>query len=287
VEKKSNQASRLCNDARDDFPSCKFRFGPPVWSVIKSVFKFQSLRRLIIWRVAHSIFNMGNDDAEPPPKIIFSSEMAAKYSPFIRKSIPGYDDMHQMAASIIRSRAPEEARVLVVGAGDGQELLCLKRSGPSLRVTGVDPSVDMLGVARARLAEQGFKADLHAGPLSTLGETAPFDAATAILVMHFVEGMEGKLGFLREIAGRLRPNGVYLHVELCLEADFQDDWNRFQLDKGRSEDELREHNIRRTNSIFPVSPETAERLFADAGFERATTFFKAFNFHGWVMERKA
>ncbi|MBI3581967.1 MAG: class I SAM-dependent methyltransferase [Nitrospinae bacterium] len=228
---------------------------------------------------------MENDD-KAPPKIVFSSEMAAKYSSLIRSSIPGYDDMHQMAASIIRRRVPEDARVLVVGAGAGQELLCLKRSGPSLRVTGVDPSADMLGVAQTRLAEQGFKADLHAGPLSTLGETAPFDAATAILVMHFVEGMDEKLSFLREIAGRLKPNGVYLHVELCLETDFQDDWNRFQLDKGRGEEELREHNVRRANSVFPVSPETAEGLFADAGFTRAATFFKAFNFHGWIMERK-
>jgi tRNA (cmo5U34)-methyltransferase len=179
------------------------------------------------------------------------------------------------------------ARVLVVEAGDGQELLGLKKDRPSLRVTGVDPSADMLGVARTRLAEHGLKTDLHAGLLSTLGETAPFDAATAILVVHFVEGIEGKLSFLREIAGRLKPNGVYLHVKLCRETDFQDDWNRFQLDKGRSEEELREHNVRRVNSVFPISPETAGSLFADAGFERATTFFKAFNFHGWGMERKA
>lgn len=230
---------------------------------------------------------MENDNTAPPPKMEFSSKMAAKYSSFIRKSIPAYDDMHQMAASIIRCRAPEDARVLVVGAGDGQELLCLKKTGLSFRVTGVDPSEEMLGVARTRLAEHGFKADLHAGPLSTLGETAPFDAATAVLVMHFVEGIEGKLNFLREIAERLKPNGVYLHVELCREIDFEDDWNRFQLDKGRGEEELREHNLRRANSIFTVSPETTEGLFVRAGFEKATTFFKAFNFHGWVMERKA
>ncbi len=229
---------------------------------------------------------MENDDVVLPPKMEFSSKMAAKYSAFIRQSIPGYDDMHQMAASIIRRRAPEDARVLVVGAGDGQELLCLKNTGPSFRVTGVDPSEEMLGVARTRLAERGFEPDVHAGTLSTLRETAPFDAATAVLVMHFVEGVEGKLSFLREIAGRLKPDGLYLHVELCRETDFEDDWNRFQLDKGRGEEELREHNLRRANSIFPVSPETTEGLFAQAGFERVTTFFKAFSFHGWVMERK-
>jgi tRNA (cmo5U34)-methyltransferase len=242
---------------------------------------------LIIWRGAHSICDMENGKKPPMPKMEFSSEMAAKYCSFIRQSIPAYDDMHQMAASILWCRAPADARVLVVGAGDGQELLCLKKTRPSWRVTGVDPSAEMLGVARTRLAEHGFKADLHAGPLSTLVETAPFDAATAILVAHFVKGIEGKLNFLREIAGRLKPNGVYLHVELCRETDFQDEWNRFQLDKGRGAEELREHNVRRANSVFPVSPETAERLFAEAGFGLATTFFKAFNFHGWVMERKA
>jgi len=212
--------------------------------------------------------------------------MAAKYSAMIRSTIPAYDDMHQMAVSILGCRVPEHARVLVVGAGDGQELLSLKKAQPSWRLTGVDPSADMLGVARTRLASHGLEVDLHTGHLSKMPETEPFDAATAILVMHFINGTEGKLSFLRDIASRLKPNATYLHVELC-ESSFQDEWNRYQLDKGRGEEELREHNIRRANSVFPVTPETAEKLFVEAGFTRPTTFYKAFNFHGWVMERKS
>lgn len=226
------------------------------------------------------------------PKIEFNAEMAEKYSANIRTSIPGYDDMHQMAASCLRCRLAGDARLLVVGAGDGQEILSLKKASPTWRVTGVDPSAEMLGIARARLAASGFEAELLVGNTDVVPGAQTFDAATSILIMHFVKEEEGKAKFLREIAKRLKPGGLYLHVELCADThspsplDFQEALSHFQMGKGRTEEEVTEHNIRRANSVFPILPRDTEHLFEQAGFWRHALFYKAFNFHGWLMEKR-
>lgn len=226
------------------------------------------------------------------PKIEFNAEMAAKYSSLIRLSIPGYDDMHLMAVSCLRCRLAENARLLVVGAGDGQEFLNLKKAVPTWSVTGVDPSAEMVGIARARLAAGGFEVELIVGETNDVPMAQAFDAATSILVMHFVKGRDGKGEFLRKIAQRLKPGGWYIHVELCADshplspANFQKALNRFEASKGRTEEEVAEHNLRRANSVFPLIPREVEHLFEQAGFWRHSLFFKAFNFHGWVMEKK-
>lgn len=226
------------------------------------------------------------------PKIEFNAEMAEKYSAHIRTSIPGYDDMHQMAASCLRCRLAGDARLLVVGAGDGEEILNLKKTLPTWSVTGVDPSAEMLGIARTRLAASGFEAELLVGNIDVVPMDQTFDAATSILIMHFVKGEEGKTSFLREIAKRLKPGGFYLHVELCADSrspgsfDFQEALNRFQTGKGRTGEEVTAHNIRRANSVFPILPRETEHLFEQAGFWRHALFYKAFNFHGWVMEKR-
>jgi tRNA (cmo5U34)-methyltransferase len=181
-----------------------------------------------------------------------------------------------------------------VGAGDGQEILGLKKTRPSWRVTGVDPSAEMLAVAKARLAEKGFKAELFAGTLSSVPKAEPFDAATSILVMHFVKEPAEKLAFLRDIFARLKKGGAYVHVELCDDnkpsqalPDMQTVWNHFQISKGQSEADLIDRNKRRANSVFPLPPDSVENLFSEAGFSGARLFYKALNFHGWIMARES
>ncbi|MBI3794455.1 MAG: class I SAM-dependent methyltransferase [Nitrospinae bacterium] len=233
-----------------------------------------------------------NEQKDSEIKIEFNAEMAEKYSAMIRTTIPGYEDLHHMALSLLYLRVPEEGSVLVVGAGDGHELLSLKRARPTWRLTGVDPSAEMLSVARKRLSAEGFDAELFAGKTGVLPSEEKFDAATAILVMHFVRGTDGKFAFLRDIAGRLKKGAVYVHAELCAEKEehssaMESAWTRFQISKGQAEEEVADRNKRRANSVFPLSAEEAEKLFLESGFSDAKLFYKVLNFHGWVMTKSA
>src|SRR4051794_9947640 len=95
----------------------------------------------------------------------FDDDRARRYGQTARQTLPGYEELHNMASSLPGIELKEEARVLVVGAGTGMELLTLAEQHPQWRLTGVDPSVEMLAVARERLQERRWtdRVQLHVG----------------------------------------------------------------------------------------------------------------------------
>jgi SAM-dependent methyltransferase len=111
------------------------------------------------------------------------------------------------------------ARVLDAGCGTGRLAAALADSGLA-RVWGVDPSPEMLAVARAKTRSAGFKQ----GRLESLPfKDGWFDAAVAWLVVHLVE----RPAALRELRRVLRPGGR-LAVVTFDPAHFADFWlNRF------------------------------------------------------------
>ncbi|TWC41533.1 hypothetical protein FBY03_102282 [Pseudomonas sp. SJZ079] len=66
-----------------------------------------------------------------------------------------------MAALLLAEKVHEQGRVLVLGAGAGLELkvCCLVR--PDGRFVGVDPSADMLALARQPLGELSAQVELR------------------------------------------------------------------------------------------------------------------------------
>lgn len=96
-------------------------------------------------------------------------------------------------------------RILDIGCGAGPLMESLLARGAT--VTGVEPSIGMLNLARKRL---GDDADLHQGALG--GDPLPFpdatfDDAVACLVLHYLEDWAGPLAEIRRV---LKPGGRLL-----------------------------------------------------------------------------
>ena len=109
-----------------------------------------------------------------------------------------------------------KGRVLEVGIGTG---LSLKHYKPSLKVTGIDLSPDMLLRARARLNKHGIK---HIELLEMDGTEldfpdSTFDVATAMYVMTV---MPDPVAAMNEMARVTKPGGQIIIV------------NHFSIDKG-------------------------------------------------------
>jgi tRNA (cmo5U34)-methyltransferase len=86
----------------------------------------------------------------------FSDPQAiADYAERTRGLVPGLVDLHRMSALLLSERAPLDGRVLVVGAGGGLELKAFAESQPDWRLEGVDPSAEMLDLARANSRPAG------------------------------------------------------------------------------------------------------------------------------------
>src|ERR1700726_4860805 len=116
----------------------------------------------------------------------FSDPQAvARYAEGAPRNVPGYHAMQRMTTLLLAERVSEEARVLVLGAGGGLELKVFAEAHPNWALDGVDPSAEMLKLARRTLGPLASHATLHEGYIGD-APIGPFDAATCLLTLHFL-----------------------------------------------------------------------------------------------------
>jgi tRNA (cmo5U34)-methyltransferase len=223
----------------------------------------------------------------------FNEERAGRYDADIHKAISGYEALHGMAGTLLRLDLRKDARVLVVGSGTGAEIVGLGTEEPGWTFTGVDPSEDMTSIARQRIAEAGLaeRADLRVGYVHDLSPADRYDAATALLVMHFLPDDGQKLELLRTIASRLKPGAPFVLADLLGEPGstrferFFRAWKLYQLSRGREHEHV-EDQLRELPQLVHFVPE--QRILAlleEAGFVGAERFYAALLFGGWVARK--
>src|SRR6185436_15340025 len=93
---------------------------------------------------------------------VFADPQAvARYAEGPPRLVPGFADLQRMAMLLLAESAPQDARILVVGAGGGLELKMFAEHQPTWRFDGVDPSAEMLKLAEATLGPLAARVDLH------------------------------------------------------------------------------------------------------------------------------
>ena len=112
-------------------------------------------------------------------------QAVARYAEGPPRLVPGFDGLQRMAEVLIAERAPDDARLLVLGAGGGLELRAFAQARPGWTFDGVDPAAEMLRLAERTLGPLAARARLHEGYIDDAPE-GPFDAATCLLTLHFV-----------------------------------------------------------------------------------------------------
>lgn len=103
--------------------------------------------------------------------------------------------------------------MLVAGCGTGAELLESRAQRPDWQLTAMDPSAEMLAVAKGRV-EEIAAIEWRQAKLEDLGATERFDGALAILVLQSLPDNGAKLNFLATLARSLRPGGQLFLVDL-------------------------------------------------------------------------
>ncbi len=218
----------------------------------------------------------------------FGAERAAQYDAQMKTWFIGGEALHEATATVLTAllAGRDTASLLCVGVGTGQDLIPYVRHGaPGWRFTGVDPSADMLEVARTRVADLGLKArtHLHVGTLDSLPEGPLFDGAEMIGVLHHVPDEEGRLALLREVKRRLQPGapfvfGCRVGVDPVLTAveEHRLRWAGAPIEFGRNMAEA----FARQN--LPESEAAIAALLARAGFEPPRQFFAAMQFRVYL-----
>lgn len=125
------------------------------------------------------------------------------YAERTARLVPGLQGLHRMAGVLLAKQAPADARIPVLGAGGGLELKAFAEMQPAWRFDGVDPSAEMLGLARTTLGPLAPRVHLHEGYIDS-APAGPFDGATCLLTLHFLPAAE-RLQALQQLHARLKP----------------------------------------------------------------------------------
>jgi len=220
----------------------------------------------------------------------FDMEMAREYDKGIRRALPTYDAMFRMVQSFLRANIQDHAKVLVVGAGGGNEIVTFGKANPTWKFAGVDPSEAMLEVALQKAKDEGIedRVTIHTGTIEQVEFTGKFNAATCLLVLHFVETVEEKLSLLKMVKENLEPGSPFVLVSMFgdqSKPEFDERMNLWKsiwldlTDLTKEDVEGMEESVREL-SFIPA--DQMENLLEQAGFERVTQFFSTTLFGGWI-----
>lgn len=211
------------------------------------------------------------------------------YAERTARIVPGLRDLHRMAGVLLAEHAPANARILVLGAGGGQELRAFAEMEPSWNFDGVDPSREMLDLARTVLAPAASRVRLHEGYIDD-APMGPFDGAACLLTLHFLPAAE-RLETLKQMFMRLKPGAplVVAHHSFSLHDATGDRWlarnAAFAATSGVPMAQA-QGSITAIKDRLPVlAPQQNVDLLRDAGFTDVDLFYCALTFKGWVAYR--
>lgn len=215
--------------------------------------------------------------------------IAQNYEQGPRRFIPGYDASHAMAAALLLDRIGERGRVLVLAAGGGAELLALAKASAGWSFVGVDPSENMLALARRKLESAGLtgRAELIRGYIPDAPE-GPFDAATCFLALPFLPDDGTRLDAMKHIRKRLAPGAPFLVIHGCADkasADFERTlrgYCTFARLNGAPEEMIAGAARALREQLAVLPPAREEALLREAGFEDVELFYAAMSFRGWI-----
>ncbi len=217
----------------------------------------------------------------------FSNPQAvARYAEGPRRFVPGFADLHRMTTILLAERAPQNARVLVLGAGGGLELQAFAQAQPGWTFDGIDPAAEMLNLAKRTLGPLGSRVGLHQGYIDDAPE-GPFDAATCLLTLHFLPPEERRRTAI-EIRRRLKPGAPFVaaHSSFPQGEDERALWLSryagFAIASGADPDQAQKARVTVDAHLNLLSPEQDEAVLRDAGFTQVSQFYAAFTWRGWV-----
>lgn len=221
-----------------------------------------------------------------PTQLFSDPEAVAHYAEGPLRLVPGFLHLQRMTTLLLAERAPQDARVLVLGAGGGLELKVFAEAHPGWQFDGVDPSAEMLKLATATLGPLASRVQLHQGYIDIAPE-GPFDAATCLLTLHFIQPEE-RLRTLREVHRRLKPGAPFVAAHLSFpQGDAESSvwlsrYAAFGAANGADPERVANASKMIRAQLPVLSPQQDEAILREAGFTEVSLFYVGFAFRGWV-----
>jgi tRNA (cmo5U34)-methyltransferase len=213
-------------------------------------------------------------------------DMVKHYAEGPRRFVPGFADLHRMTSILLAEHAPQDARVLVLGAGGGLELKSMAETEPGWTFVGVDPAAEMLKLAERTLGPLSARVQFQHGYIDDAPD-GPFDAATCLLTLHFLNAGERRRT-ASEIHRRLKPGAPFVAAHSSFpqghgeRARWLSRYAAYAIASGADPDKANGARAGIDKHLSLFSPEQDAQILRDAGFASVELFYAAFTWRGWI-----
>lgn len=227
-----------------------------------------------------------------PVSTHFDAARAEVYDEQFAALQPLKDTIHLLLRAYF-SKLPDDARILVAGAGTGAEVRYLAPLFPGWKFTLVDPSAPMLDVARRKAEAQGIadRCSFHADYVSATDLTL-HDGATSLFVSHFITDAASRQAYFADIAARLKPGGLLLVTDHAADltaptfSALMDHWLDLTAVNGLKHEQMSGFRAAFGRDVAAHGPGEVEALISAAGFTPPVACFQATLMKGWTAQKR-
>ncbi|HCY74775.1 MAG TPA: hypothetical protein DHV28_02555 [Ignavibacteriales bacterium] len=222
----------------------------------------------------------------------FNSKKNKNYEELARKAIFGYNQLYIMVLSLLEVEHHEVANVLVVGCGGGTELTTFGNLMPNWRLTGIDPSEEMIKLSKLKIDEYNLsnRVSLHQGFVESLPEKEEYDFSTLLFVLRFIPETGDKNSLLKNIAKRLKPGAKLVIADQFGDPNTEEfsntikSWKNFMKFEG-APPELVDKIFLQSSKQNLINEKELLKLLTEAGFEKINRFYNSFIHCGWIAQK--
>lgn len=217
----------------------------------------------------------------------FTPQVAASFDDHVKSSVPFYDEIQQLVASLADWLAPNGAIVADLGASTGTTAAVIAQRHPERQFHFwlYDEQESMLNFAREKLAGINGTCEYRVGRIEQ--DLAHEDAhlTLALFTLQFLDPRD-RVSVLRDVRKRTRPGGALLFAEKLRLTDAQ--WQEIAISSshdykaacGISDAEIRSKEQALRGVLNPLTDEGQRSMLADCGWRNIETIFR---WHQWVL----
>jgi tRNA (cmo5U34)-methyltransferase len=175
----------------------------------------------------------------------------AYYDSWMRKALPGYDDLFSVATEVMPFERDAPIRVLDLGAGTGLFSQHVLQKYPNATFVLCDVAAKMLEVAEQRFAGQVGRFEFVVEDYRNLRAVGDFDLIVSSLSIHHLSDGE-KRELCQQVYAALRAGGAFVNVDQVegetdyLQKLYWDMWLRHVRASDAPEEQIQESVERRT-----------------------------------------
>ena len=228
---------------------------------------------------------------EKVPKFLFDERVANVFDNMIVRSIPVYEEVHNMLGGIIRHYFPGQGIIYDLGCSTGTTIVYLatelQQNNKRAKIIGVDNSGSMLKKCREKISIESF---IQPTLLQQELDTISLQNCDLVIVNYTLQFLKisSRLKLLREIHSKLNKRGtIFLsekikahdeHIQRIMNNVHRD----FKRENGYSELEISQKKESLEEVLIPLTPKEQIDMMMEAGFRSSELIFRKYNFASYI-----